>query len=110
MLQDDLAGFLVAGEVGGKTALVAHAGGVVFLEQDFLEGVEGLGPHAQCFPEVWCATGHDHELLNVHAVVRVFATVDDVHHRHRKPIRTDPAEVGVTGEAERASCGISDRH
>ena len=35
----------------------------------------------------------DHELLDVDRVVRVAAAVDDVHHRDRKPVRPDSADV-----------------
>ena len=42
-LDDDLAGLVVALEVGGEAALVADAGGVALLLEDALKGVERFG-------------------------------------------------------------------
>ena len=82
-LDDDFAGFLVALQVGGEPAFVADAGGVLPFVEDAFQGVEGLGPVAQRLGEGRRADGHDHELLEIHAVVGVLAAVEDVHHAAR---------------------------
>ena len=94
-LDDHFAGFLVALEVGGEAALVADAGGVVAFVQDALQGVEGLGPIAQGLGEVGRPDGHDHEFLEIDAVVGMFAAVEDVHHGHGQPHGPGAAQVGV---------------
>ena len=109
-LDDHLAGFVVALEIGGEPALVADAGGVAALVEDAFEGVEGLGSVAQGLGEAGGADGHDHELLEVHAVVGVLAAVEDVHHRHRQPHRPRAAEVGIQRQLGRGRRGPGHRH
>ncbi len=92
---NDFAGFVVALEIGREPALVANAGGILAVVQNLLQGVEGLGPVAKRLGEARRADRHDHELLEVHAVVGVLAAVEDVHHRHREPHRSGPAQVGI---------------
>ena len=38
---------------------------------------------------------HNHELLHVNGVIRMFTTVDDVHHRGRQQIGADTTQVTV---------------
>ena len=109
-LDDDLAGFLVALEVGGEAALVADAGGVVAFVEDALQGVEGLGPIAERLGEVRRADGHDHEFLKIDAVVGVLAAVENVHHRHRQPHRPGPAQIGVERQVGRHRRRPGNRH
>ena len=78
--------------------------------EDAFQGVEGLGPVAQGLGEARRADGHDHELLEVHAVVGVLAAVEDVHHRHRQPHRPRPAQVGVQRQFGGHRRGPGDRH
>ena len=83
---DDLQRFFVGAEVRGKAAFVADAGGEAFVMQHFFQGVEDFGAGTQRFVEAVKSGGHDHEFLNVHGVVGVLATVDDVHHRYRQGV------------------------
>ena len=53
------------------------------------------GRHPNRFPEALGAHRHNHELLEVDGVVRVFAAVDDVHHGNRQASGVDPPEVSV---------------
>ena len=57
------------------------------------------------------ADGHDHELLQVHAVVGVLAAVEDVQHRHRQHPRGHPAQILIQGQVarERGSLGDGQR-
>ena len=41
------------------------------------------------------ADRHDHEFLEVDAVVGVNAAVEDVHHRHRQQVRIDAADIAI---------------
>ena len=58
-----------------------------------LQMVEHLGAHPQRLGEGARADGHDHELLEVDAVVGVGAAVEHVHHRHGQHVRGLAAEV-----------------
>ena len=70
-LEDAHDGFLVAAEVGGEAAFVADVGGHAFALENGAEVVEDLGAHAEGLAEGGCADGHNHELLEVDAVVGV---------------------------------------
>ena len=90
-----LKGLGVRLQVGGKAALVAHAGGKAGLAQHVLQGVVHLARPPQRGLEVGRAHGHDHELLKVHVVVRVDAAVQHVHHRHGQGVAVCAAQVLV---------------
>ena len=77
-----LQGFFVAVQVGCETAFVAHGGWEAFAIAQFFQCVENFGTATQGFAERFCADRHDHEFLDVQAVVGVFAAVDNVHHRN----------------------------
>ena len=107
-LDDQFAGFLVALEVGREPALVADRWSRSPCLCSSFQRVEGLGAVAQRLGEVRRADGHDHELLEVDAVVGVLAAVEDVHHRHRQAHGADAAEIGVERQFRR--CGRRARH
>ena len=65
--------------------------------QHFLQRVEDLRAVAQRLRRSRRADRQDHEFLDVDAVVRVRAAVDDVHHRHRHDLAARAAERGGTG-------------
>jgi len=94
-LEDAGEGFLVGAEVGGEAALVAHVGAHAFALEDLAEVVEHLGAHAEGFGEGGGSDGHDHELLEVDAVVGVAAAVEDVHHGDGQGVAAHAAEVAV---------------
>ncbi len=71
---------MVTLEVGGKAAFVTHRGWHIFIVQYFLERMKDLGTTAQCFPKAINTHWHDHELLDIEAIVRMGTTIDDVHH------------------------------
>ena len=54
--------------------------------------------------------GRDHELLQVDRVVRVHAAVEDVHQRHRQPVRLRAAEVAVQRQPRLVRGGLRHRH
>ena len=109
-LHDDLERFGVAAKVRRKAAFVADGGGVAFLVEQFLQCVEHLGAAAQGFAESGSADRHDHEFLDVQAVVGVLAAVDDVHHRHRHLHRAHAAEVAVERQAGFLGSRLGDGH
>ena len=100
--QNGLDGLLVAGQVGGKAALVAHGGGQAPGLQDGSQSVEHLGAPAQGFLEAGCTHGHDHKLLRVHGVGSVCAAVQDVHHGHRQAVAVHAAQKTVQGHLQRS--------
>ena len=65
------------------------------LVQDALEHVVGLGAPAQRLAEAGRADRHDHELLEVHAVVGVDPAVQHVHHRHGQHVGVGAADGAV---------------
>ena len=99
-------GRLVVLEVGREAALVAHAGGEPALLEHAGQRVEHLGRPAQRLAERRRAERHDHELLQVHVVVRVLAAVHHVHERHRQGARVHAAEVAVERCLERRRRGL----
>ncbi|MNT09993.1 hypothetical protein D3C72_1448030 [compost metagenome] len=65
-----------------------------------------LRPHAQGFLERTGTDRLDHELLNVDVVVRVFATVEDIHHRYR---HAEDARTAVQRRKMLVQCNIQGR-
>ncbi len=98
-LDDELERLLVGLQVRGEAALVADGGVEPAALAHALQGVEDLDAHAEALGEGGRAHGHDHELLEVHVVVRVLAAVEDVHHRHGQHVGGGAAEVAVEREA-----------
>ena len=94
-----VAGGIVAIEVGGKAALIANGGGEALLVQQALEGVEHLSAPAQRFAEAAGAMGHDHEFLEIQVVGGVLAAIDHVHQRHRQHRCRWPAQIAVQRQA-----------
>ncbi len=94
-LEDHAERRLVRRQVRGEAALVADGGREAALVQDLLQAVEDLGAAAQRLAEARQARRHDHEFLDVEAVVGVRAAIDDVHHRHRQDDGVVAAEVAV---------------
>ena len=70
-----------------------------------LEGVVDLCAPCECRLEVRRTDGHDHELLEVHVVIRMHTTIEDVHHGGRQGVGVHAAQIGVKGLADRTgSC------
>ena len=109
-LEDQLERLLGAGDVGGEAALVADRGREAALVEQLLQRVEDLGAAAQRLAEALRTDRHDHEFLDVQAVVGVRAAVDDVHHRHRHLHRAHAAEVAVERQAGLLGRRLGHRH
>ena len=74
-VQNDLDGIFIAGEIGGKTAFIAHRGGQsLFLEQR-CQCVEYLGAPTQSLTEAAGAGRHNHKFLDIHGIGRMGAAV-----------------------------------
>ena len=108
--EDQLNGFRVGLEAGGKAAFIAHGGGVALFLENALEGVEDLDSLAEGVGEGFCADGHDHELLEVNVGVRVRASVEDVHHGRGQKRGIDAAQVAIERELERVGAGAGGGH
>ena len=100
--QNGFDGLLVAGQVGGKAALVAHGGGQTPGLQDGSQSVEHLGAPAQGLFEAGRTHRHDHKLLRVHGVGGVCAAVQDVHHGHGQAVAVHAAQKTVQGHFQRS--------
>ena len=107
-LDQQAAGVLVAGQVGGEAALVADGGRHAPLVQQRLERVVRLHAPAQALREGGRADRHDHELLEVHRVVGVGAAVEHVHHRHREHVGVGPADVAPQRQPRLLGGGVGD--
>ena len=94
-LEDHLDRLGVRRKERGESSLVAHVGVEALSFQDLLQVVERLHAHPERFGEGRCPHRHDHELLDVHVVVRVGAAVQDIHHRHGQGAPPDAADVLV---------------
>ena len=101
--QNGLNGLLVAGQVGGKAALIAHGGSQPLGLQDGSQRMEDLRAPAQSFLEGGRAHGHDHELLRIHGVGGVCAAVQNVHHGHGQAVAVHTAQKAVQRHIQRSS-------
>ena len=81
----------------------------ILVLDDILEGVVHLGAHPQRLGERGGAVRHDHELLDVQAVVGVGASVEDVHQRNREHVGPGATDVAVRRDAElvRRRCRVA---
>ena len=77
-LDDHLQRFLVGFQVGGEPALVADGRAVFLPLQDRSSACGRPRPRCAAPREAWSSHRHDHELLEVDAVVGVRPAVDDV--------------------------------
>ena len=59
--------------------------------------MEHFGAHAQAFRETRSTHGHDHEFLHIDLVVRMCASVEDVHQRHWKQVRVHTTHIPIEG-------------
>ena len=109
---DQLERLLVAFQVRRKSAFIANSCGQLAALEDFLQGMKNLDAPLQCFAESRCADRHDHEFLQVDAVVGMFAAVDDVHHRHGEDVSLHAAEILVKLQSQGFGCrlGCSQRN
>ncbi|SHT23217.1 Uncharacterised protein [Mycobacteroides abscessus subsp. abscessus] len=94
------------GDVGGKPALVAQAGGQALLLEHRLQRVVDLGAPPQGLLEARGTDRRHHELLHIHPGISMRATVEDVHHRHRQDVCVRPAQVAEQGQPGRIGSGL----
>ena len=100
----------VGRQVWRKTTFVTYGSGQALLVQNLLQRVEHFSTSTHSFTEGRQASGDDHELLHVHAVFSVRATVDDVHHGGRQLHETGATEVTVQRQAGFFSSSTRTRH
>ena len=81
-LQNQLDRLRFAFQIRCKAAFIADSGTKPALFEQRRQRVINLCAHAQRAAEGFCAAGNNHELLNIQIVSRMYAAVDDVHHRH----------------------------
>ncbi len=91
--QHHLNGFFVGFQIGGETAFITHIGGLSAVFQHPLQGVEHFRPPTQGFAETGSAYGHNHELLEINGIVRMFSAIEDVHHRNGQPMGMNAAQI-----------------
>ena len=86
-------------EIRREAALVADAGRMTALVEDGLERVEDFGADTERLGEGLSATGDEHELLEIEAILGMRPAVDDVQQRHRQRPRAVPAEPAIQRSA-----------
>ena len=103
----------VGGQVGSKTALVTHRRVQALGLQHFLQAVKNLRANTKGFREALGGNRLNHELLDINVVIRVLATVQDVHHRHRHGKlaggTVDVCNVRIQRLAQGDSCSLGRR-
>ena len=92
---DQVKCFDVATEVWSEATFVTHGGVKAFALQHLFQVVENFAAAAKCIAKTLKAQRHDHKFLYIDAIVSVFASVDDVHHRCWQQRRAGSAEVTV---------------
>ena len=70
------------------------------------EHVVGLRSPSKRLAERWRSDRHDHELLEVNAVIGVRATVEHVHHWYWKNMSVGSADVAVERHLHVCCCGF----
>src|SRR5690606_40472211 len=68
-----------------------------------------FGTPAHGLSQAGSADGHDHEFLEVDRIVGVSATIEDVHHRHRKHMGAGTPHITVERKVCRFCCRLGDR-
>ena len=76
--------------------------------QHALQRMEHFAHLANTFRPALRADRHDHEFLEVDFVVSVFATVDDVGHRHRQLTSIGAADVAIKRQIVGLGRSLSD--
>ncbi len=71
-----------------------------------LQRVEDLRSHPHGVGQRLRADRHDHEFLEVDGIVGMFATIDDVHHRHRQHMGIRPTQIAVERHAGGIGCRL----
>src|SRR5690606_40488767 len=108
-LHDEIQRGLRILDVRRKSALVAHIGVMTGVLQALLECVEDFGTPAHGLSQAGSADGHDYEFLEVDRIVGVSATIEDVHHRHRKHMGAGTPHITVERKVCRFCCRLGDR-
>ena len=108
-LGDQFQGVFRFGQVGRKATLIPHGRGKPGLLQDLLEVVVNFDAAAKTFFERIEAPWLHHELLEIHGVVRVLATIQDVEHWHGEHIGPSTANVTPQRHAVLHRCGLGRR-
>ena len=74
-----------------------------------LQRVKNFRAPAHCLGQAGRAHRHDHEFLKIDGVIRMFAAVYDVHHRHRQQMRRNPADIAIERQSARIGSGLGHR-
>ena len=99
---------LVGRQIRREPAFVADGGRHAPRVDEFLQRVKHLGAVAQRFAKRRRAERHQHEFLQIDAVVRVRAAIDDVHLRHRQLHFARAAEIAVKRQRAFLGRGLRD--
>ena len=108
-LGDQFQGVFRFGQVGRKAPLIPDGRRKPGLFQDLLEMVVNFDAAAKTFFERIEAPWLHHELLEIHGVVRVLATIQDVEHWHGEHIGPSTANVTPQRHAVLHRCGLGRR-
>ena len=109
-LQNYINSFSIAAQVGSKAALITQSSAKALGFQKCLQVMINLCVHAQAFAKGFCTYGHNHELLDIHVVISVLTTVQNVHHGHGQLLRSYAAKIQVQGQTYGRSSGFSHSH
>lgn len=85
--------FLVLQDVGGKSSLITHIGGILAILglDNAPQVVVDLGPHPHGLFEAASPHRQDHELLHGQLVASMGATIDDIEGLERRQLFTMPS-------------------
>ena len=108
-LEDRLAGVVCRLEVGREPPFVADPGREAALHEELLQVVVRLDPDPERLREGLRPGRHEHELLEVEAVLRVGPAVDDVQQRNREDVRVRPADPAIQRQARIGGSRLRDR-
>ena len=94
-LHDEAQRLLRIRQIRGESALVTYGCTVSVLLQQALQRMVDLRTHPKTFFEAARSHRHDHEFLDIYGVVRMSASVHDIHHRHRQTLRVRSPKIRV---------------
>ena len=78
-----------------KATFITYCGIITALPKQRFQTLVDLRTHPYTFPEIWRTHRQDHKFLNVNRVVRMSATVHNIHHRNRQCPRLYTAKIRV---------------
>ena len=94
-------------QIRSKAAFVTDIGRIASAFEDLLQVVEDFRTHSDSLTERGSADRHNHEFLEVHAVISMRTAIEDIHHWDRKNSSIATTDIAIEVLACFHSSGLS---